>query len=225
MDSTVFREEIRNLQLRSVSHSDVLAIAKRAYSNNKVRELLSDSERSLDEYVKVLAECTPTGEVSDAEIVKFLRANRLLKEAIKQDAALIDLYQHSMKEQRALPLLAADEIATIVATAFLSGTFSQIAKLLVSRLFAKKGLAQKDLRKALDLLLSNPILPLLEEHKDGLTMHEIAKRSTMELQDVGYFLGKYEAQGWVGKVARGQTEAWRIKKTRARIIEGFLNRG
>jgi len=220
----MFKKEIGRMRFKSVIHSDILAVAKNAYSNSEIKELCSNSERSLDEYIKILAECTPIGQMDNANIANFLKANKLLKEVIKQDATLIDLYKGSINEERALPVLAAEEIAMIVATAFLTGFFSEIAKKLVGKLFKKKGKSKKELRKALDILLSNPILPLLEKCKAGLTVAEIVATTNMELPDVSYFLGRYEAQGWLRKEVINQGEKWKIKKNRAKIIEGFLSK-
>lgn len=222
MDSSVFIEEIDNLKFQRVEESYVQAVAREAYLDNEIRELCSDSERTLHEYIRVLAECTPIDELNNTKLVNFLQANKLLREITKQDADLVDLYKSRIREKTTLPVFYIDEIATIVVTAFLSGIFSQTAKSLINRLFTSKDISKKDLRKAIDLFLSSPILALLDEQKAGLTVEEITEILNIKPHDVGYFLAKYETQGWVRREKK-QKEVWKIKKSRTKIVEEFSN--
>jgi len=222
MDSSVFKEETSKLRFRSISDADVLSIAERAYKDQNVMELYSGSACTLDDYVRVLAESIPSGEVSNEHIMNFLKAKRLLKDTIKEDKNLINWYCDKIEEARALPILGAEEIAVIIVTAFLTGTFSNIAKKLVDKLFSRKSINKKELRKALDLIFANSILDLLEEHDDGLTTGEIAEITGMREEEVIEFLVKYKSQGWIHKKTHQDREKWKIKEGKAKIIEGYL---
>jgi len=223
MDSSVFIEEISKLRFRSISDTDVLSIAEKVSKDQKIMELYTGSEGSLDEYIRVLAESIPSGEITNDHIVNFLQAKRLLKDAIEKEKELINWYCDRMKEERALPILAAEEIAVIIVTAFLTGTFSNIAKKLINKLFSRKDVSKKEFRNALDMIFSNSILALLEKHKEGLTTREIAEITSTRLEEVIEFLVKYESQGWIRKKTQQDQEKWKIKKGRAKIIEGYLN--
>ncbi len=223
MDSSVFIEEIGKLRIRSIRDTDVLSIAERVSTDQIIMKLYTGSEGSLDEYVRVLAESIPSGEITNDHIVNFLQAKRLLKDAIQKDKELVNWYCDRMKEERALPILVAEEIAVIIVTAFLTGTFSNVAKKLVEKLFSRKGVSKKEFRNALDMIFANSILALLEEHKEGLTTREIAEVTSMRLEEVIEFLIKYESHGWIRKKTHQDQEKWKIKKGRAKIIEGYLN--
>ena len=222
MDSIAFIEEIDRLRVKHVSDSDVHALARQAYANPEIRLLCSQSQRSLDEQIRVLAECAPVEELSSADLLAFLQASQLLRDMLAQDPDLVDWYKGSIKEQTALPVFAVDELATLIITSMLSGVFTQMTKEIITKLFASKTISKKDLRKSAGLFFANPILGLLEEQKQGLSVERLVDLSKMKPHEVGYYLAKYESEGWVRKV-KGQEDTWKIAKTRTKILEGFTN--
>ena len=116
-------------------------------------------------------------------------------------------------------------IAIIIVTAFLAGTFSNIAKKLVDKLFklfSRKSMNKKELRKALDLIFANSILASLQENEDGMTVGEIAEINGMLKEEVIKFLVKYKSQGWVQEKTHHDQEKWKLKKEMAKIIEGYF---
>ncbi len=224
MESSVFRNELEKLKYKNVTVPVILSIAEKAYSNTEIQNLIPHFEKSLDEYVRIFIECNPVVEVNNSSISDFLLANQLIKKAISEDTEVIELYQKNIIERGALPFPILDEMALIVATAFLTGTFTEIAKFIINKLVEKKDKPIEQLRKALDLLLSNSILAALEEHGKGMTIKEISEETKMEPKDVGYFLAKYEDQGWAIKKTQDRKEIWEIKQNRADIIEALFNK-
>jgi hypothetical protein len=184
--------------------------------------LCSDSSIPLDEYIRVLSECTPIGEINVDRLAKLLESNNILQSVVKQNPELVTYYKEQVKEERALPLFAVEEIVTIIAAAFLNGTFSEIAKILINKLLGGAPAQKSEVKKAFNLLLSNSLLPLLEESENGQTASKIANKLSMKLEDVGYFLAKYEAQGWVKQVKKGNQVVWKLKKSRKEIIDELI---
>ena len=222
MDSSVYKDEIGALKFRQVDDSLVLSAAKNTYSDQRIRKLCSDSSIPLDEYIRILTECTPIGEIDADMLTNLLESNQILQNVVKQNPAVVSYYKEQVKEERALPLLAAEEIVIIIITAFLNGTFSQIAKSLIEKLTGGAPAQKKEVKEALHLLLSNSLLPLLEANKNGQTANEIAENLAMKPEEAGYFLAKYEARGWVKQVTQGNRVVWKLKKSRGKIIDELI---
>ena len=222
MDSSLYKEEIGALKFRQVDDSVVLSAAKSSFSDQRIRKLCSDSSIPLDETIRVLTECTPMGEIDPDRLAIVLETNAILQGVVKQDRALVTYYKEQVKEDRALPVFAVEEIVTLIVTAFLSGAFSQVAKSLVEKLLKGAPARNKDIKKALHLLLSNSLLPVLEANEDGQTAHQIAKKLGLKPEEAGYFLAKYEEQGWVKPVKTGNRVVWKLKKSRAKIIDELI---
>ncbi len=214
----MFNQEIAKLRFKQVKESDVKTIAERARANLDLQKLSGEIEGSVEEYVQALAECTLRGEPDDAAVTNFLRATRLLEGAIRDDPELIDYYekQTGVKKEFFLPV---SEIALLIGSALVSGAFSEIARMLVRKIAAGRAAKKEDVRQALELLLSNPILQLLEEQKDGMAAEEAAELLGMQVREVEYYLQRFEQEGWVRK---GPNNVWITVKTRAEIIEEFL---
>ncbi len=219
MDSSVYKDEIGALKFREVDAAQVLSAAKSGYADARIRKLCSNSAIPLDETIRVLSECTPMGDMSADRLAETFESLSILESAVKQDAELIKYYRAQVKEERALPILAAEEIVMIIATAFLNGAFSEMAKSLLEKLLKGAPAQSKDVKKAMQLLLSNSLLAVLEANKDGLTIREIAKKLGIKPEEAGVFLGKYEERGWVKQVKKGEPIVWKLKKTRAQIID------
>jgi hypothetical protein len=126
MDSSVYQKEIGALKFRQADNSIVLSAAKNTYSDQRVKKLCSESSIPLDEYIKVLSECTPIGEIDADKLAIMLESTNILQSVVKQNPALVTYYKDQVKEERALPILAGEEIVIIIVTAFLNGTFSEI---------------------------------------------------------------------------------------------------
>ena len=222
MDSSVYKEEIKALKFRQVDDSLVLLAAKSTFSDQQIRKLSSGSSIPLYETIRVLTECTPIGEINADKLAIVLESNNILQSVVKQNPALVTYYKGQVKEDRALPILAVEEIVTIIVTAFMNGAFSEIAKHLLEKLLTGAPAHKKDIKKALHLLLSNSLLPLLEENENGQTANQIAKRLSMKPEEAGYFLAKYEEQGWIKQVEQGKRIVWKLKKSREKIIAELI---
>ena len=83
---------------------------------------------------------------------------------------------------------------------------------------------KEELRNALHLIFANTILDLLEKDMEGLTSGEIAEITGMRLKEVIEYLLKYESQGWIRKKIHHGQEKWKLKKERAKIVEGYFKR-
>jgi hypothetical protein len=219
MDSTLYKEEIAALKVRQAGDAEVLSAAESSYSDPRIRRLCSESAIPLDETIRVLSECTPFGELSPDKLAAAVESIRLLEEAVKHDPALVDYYKKQVKEDRALPIFGVEEIVMIVVSAFLNGAFSEIAKSLLQKLLKGSPAQSKDIKKAMELLLSNSLLPVLEADEDGLTASQIARKLGMKPEEAGYFLAKYEERGWVKQARQGNQLLWKLKKSRAAIID------
>ena len=219
MDSSVYKEEIAALKFRQVDDSLVLSAARSSYSDPRIRKLCTDSSIPLDETIRVLTECTPMGEISADKLASAFESISILEGIVKQDNALVAYYKEQVREERALPILATEEIVMIIATAFLNGAFSEIAKSLLERLLRGAPAQNREVKKAMHLLLSNSLLPLLEANEDGQTVSQIARKLGMKPEEAGYFLAKYEERGWAKQVSKGKQVTWKLTKSRARIID------
>jgi hypothetical protein len=222
MDSSVYKEEIGALKFRQVDDSLVLSVAKSSYSDPRIRNLCSDSSIPLDETIRVLTECTPMGEIGTDKLAEAVEAISILESIVKQNPALVTYYTEQIKEERALPILGVEEIVMIIATAFLNGAFSEIAKSLLEKLLKGAPAQNKEIKKAMQLLLSNSLLPVLEADEDRQTTSQIARKLGMKPEEAMYFLAKYEERGWVKQVRKGQQVVWKLKKSRAAIIDELV---
>ncbi len=219
MDSSLYKEEIGALKVRQADEAQVLSAAESSYADPRIRQLCASSSIPLDETIRVLTECTPTGDISAGKLAEAFESMSVLESAVRQNPELVKYYKEQVKEERALPILGVEEIVLIIATALLNGAFSEMAKGLVEKLIKGAPAQSKDIKKAMQLLLSNSLLPVLEAAEDGQTAAQIARKLGMKPEEAGYFLAKYEERGWVRQVKKGSQVLWKLKKSRAAIID------
>jgi len=223
MESSVFRRELKVLEFKNIPVSVTSSKAREAYNDLEIKNLIPYFDKSLDEYVHILLR-SPVVQVNNSSIYEFLLINKIIKEAISEDKEIIRLYEESIEERGAVQFPILDEISLIIVTAFLTGFFTELAKTIIGKIFKTNQRSKVELRKALDLMLSNSILELLERHVGGMTVKMISEAIKIDPENAGYFISKYEDRGWVSKEIRDRKEIWVIKKKRADIIESFFSK-